>query len=150
MRTDRTPTQHSVPAHTPLQIPEPDRTSFNLCPLFPPYLLYRLIRLSPLRSSLPFSLFLYIYPSFPPSSSHPPLASLCWNNRNCFPVFFSPLGYLDRGGGWWVGSFYLRAGHRGHFVLDEGSEGRREGEEKEREWGGGGGLKGGQECNRYR
>lgn len=101
--------------------------------------------LSPPRSPLLFTLFLYINRlSLPLHPTHP-LASLWWNNRNGSPAF-SALSVIYTGGSV-GGSFYLRAGQRAFCAgaRDSEKEGRK------RELGGwvqsGGG---GRECDRYR
>lgn len=112
------------------QIPQPDRTSSNLRPPFLLYLLYRLISSSlTFSSSLPTSFHsLSIHqPSFPPSSSHPPVGVFVMEQQEWFPCFFSPLGYLYRGVGGW--EFLPESRTEGILCW---SEGQREGGEKER------------------
>lgn len=112
------------------RIPQPDRTSSNLRPPFLLYLLYRLISSSlTFSSSLPTSFHsLSIHqPSFPPSSSHPPVGVFVMEQQEWFPCFFSPLGYLYRGVGGW--EFLPESRTEGILCW---SEGQREGGEKER------------------
>lgn len=112
------------------QIPQPDRTSSDLRPPFLLCLLYRLISSSlTFSSSLPTSFHsLSIHqPSFPPSSSHPPVGVFVMEQQEWFPCFFSPLGYLHRGVGGW--EFLPESRTEGILCW---SEGQREGGEKER------------------